>query len=267
MDAACKKCEVCCAQCVGEMKMKSNIKQFYDNFAQEEGEISYFLQRDLIMKDLVAGNKILDVGCGSGKCIELLPQKMIYGIDIADEYLSISKKKGYKRVDNIDLSSDEFPYPNNFFDSIICMEVLEHLFDPIHTLVEINRVLKSDGILIISVPNIGWLPCRLSLLMGYFSDFSNTSLVPSHIRFFTIKRLKFILLHTGFKIIKVYGTADFSYKLPFQKCINFFATIVPTVFASNPVYYTKKYSNPELKVNTHDQKHGLESIKEVFRLG
>lgn len=267
MEAADKKCEVCCAECDEEMKMESHIKHFYNNFAQEEGKISYFLQRDLIMKDIIEGNKVLDVGCGSGKFIELLPQKMLYGVDISDEYLNISKKRGYKRVDNIDLSSDELPYSNEFFDSAICMEVLEHLFDPIHALAEINRVLKSNGTLIISVPNIGWLPCRLSLLAGYFSDFNNTTLVPSHIRFYTIKRLNFILFQTGFKVIKVYGTADFSYKMPFQKVINFFAKIAPTIFASNPVFYTKKCSEPKLKVNIHNQKHGLESVIDVFRLG
>lgn len=247
--------------------MKSRIERFYNNFAKEEGAISYFLQRDIIVKDLIDGDKVLDVGCGSGKFIELLLQKILYGVDISDKYLDIAKERGYKEVYQTDLSCDQLPFPNKLFDSVICMEVLEHLFDPVHALAEINRVLKPNGTLVISVPNIGWLPCRLSLLMGYFSDFQNTTLVPSHIRFYTIKRLKHILFQTGFKVIKVYGTADFSYKIPFQKVMNFFAKIVPTIFASNPVFYTKKYSGPKLKVNLHNQKHGLESIKGVFRFG
>ena len=260
--------KVCCAECIRNgLKMKSHIKQFYNSFAKEEGIISYFLQRDMIAKDLIEGDIVLDIGCGSGKFIELLPQKVFYGIDISDEYLDIAKERGYKEVHQIDLSFDRLPFPNELFDSVVCMEVSEHLFDPIHALAEINRVLKPNGTLIISVPNIGWLPCRLSLLVGYFSDFQNTTLVPSHIRFYTIKRLKYILSQTGFKTTKVYGTVDFSYKMPFQNIMNFFAKIVPTIFASNPVFYTKKYTESKLKVNIHNQKHGLESIKDVFRFG
>lgn len=247
--------------------MKSHIKQFYNSFAKEEGAISHFLQRDIIAKGLIEGDNVLDIGCGSGKFIELLPQKIFYGVDISDKYLDIAKERGYKEVHQTDLSFDRLPVPNELFDSVICMEVLEHLFDPLHALAEINRVLKPNGTLIISVPNIGWLPCRLSSLAGYFSDFQNTTLVPSHIRFYTIKRLKYILSQTGFKVIKVYGTADFSYRIPFQKVMIFFAKNVPTIFASNPVFYTKKYSDPKLTVNIHDQKHGLESIKDVFRFG
>ena len=267
METAAEECEVCCAECIGEMKMELPIKHFYNNFAEEEGAIPYFLQRDIIAKSLIEGDKVLDVGCGSGKFIELLPQKMLYGVDVSDKYLDIAKERGYEEVYQTDLSVDQLPFPNELFDSAICMEVLEHLFDPIHALAEMNRVLKPNGTLIISVPNIGWLPCRLSLLAGYFSDFQNTTLAPSHIRFYTIKRLKYILSQTGFKAIKVYGTADFLYKIPFQKVMNFFAKIVPTIFASNPIFYIKKNSEPQLKINIHDQKHGLKSIKEVFRFG
>lgn len=53
-----------------------------------------------------------------------------------------------------DVECDPFPYPDNAFDVITCLEVLEHLaIDPMAMMAEINRVLKPGGVFVLSTPN------------------------------------------------------------------------------------------------------------------
>lgn len=94
------------------------------------------------------------------------------------------------------IDSQNLPFPDSFFDAIVCVEVIEHLFDPIHALAEMNRGLKPNGILILSTPNIGFIACRITLLLGHFSDLASSGLPSPHIRFYTYNMLKkcFILL-------------------------------------------------------------------------
>ena len=58
-------------------------------------------------------------------------------------------------IDLFDAEKDRFPYPDESFDTVLCCELIEHLSqDPMHMMAEINRVLKLDGHLVLSTPNI-----------------------------------------------------------------------------------------------------------------
>lgn len=53
------------------------------------------------------------------------------------------------------VEKDKFPYENEKFETVLCLEILEHLaFDPMHCLSEINRILVHSGKIVISTPNI-----------------------------------------------------------------------------------------------------------------
>jgi O-antigen biosynthesis protein len=58
-------------------------------------------------------------------------------------------------VDNFDVQTGAWPYEDQSFDTVLCCEILEHLHsDPMHVLSEINRILKPQGTLLITTPNI-----------------------------------------------------------------------------------------------------------------
>ncbi len=94
------------------------------------------------------GGDILDFGCGSKPYEALFVNAKSYtGVDI--------KVSGHNhRNSNIDYFYDGklLPFPNQCFDSIVCFEVLEHIFNLEEIMTEIRRVLKPGGKLLISLP-------------------------------------------------------------------------------------------------------------------
>ena len=96
--------------------------------------------------------KILDAGCGTGINLNYLKKYGdVTGIDISDEAIKFSKKRGYKiKKANI----EKLPFKDNTFDLVISLEVIYHkqVKNDIKALKEIHRVLKKRGLAIIRVP-------------------------------------------------------------------------------------------------------------------
>ncbi len=71
-------------------------------------------------------------------------------------------------LDLFNAETDPYPYPDDHFATILCCELLEHLEkDPMHLMSEINRVLRPDGHLLLTTPNICSLRSAGALLLGY----------------------------------------------------------------------------------------------------
>lgn len=96
------------------------------------------------------GDKYLDVGCGTGLILRHLPAGSV-GIDINPRHLERAKRyvpKSELRQGD----AEELEFADNFFTTVVCAEVLEHLVYPDKAVGEIKRVLESGGVLIGSVP-------------------------------------------------------------------------------------------------------------------
>lgn len=107
------------------------------------------------------GKKLLDVGCGDGTFTISLSSgfEQIYGIDVRDDSLEIFRRNvtGDDRFDIRNQSASSMDFRDNFFDSIITIETLEHVPDLQKAASENARVLAVDGELLITVPN-RWFP-------------------------------------------------------------------------------------------------------------
>jgi SAM-dependent methyltransferase len=91
----------------------------------------------------------LDIGCGSKPYAELFLSDKYIGMDI--------EVSGHSHIHNkVDVYYDgnTFPFENNYFTSVVCFEVLEHVFNPETFLKETNRVLKQGGVALFTVPFI-----------------------------------------------------------------------------------------------------------------
>jgi 2-polyprenyl-3-methyl-5-hydroxy-6-metoxy-1,4-benzoquinol methylase len=88
------------------------------------------------------------------------------------------------------------------FDRVLLLDVLEHLRRPEQILRQTHEVLKREGLLIVSLPNIANIYVRLTLLFGRF-DYSERGLLDkTHVRFFTRKTARRLLESNGYKILE-----------------------------------------------------------------
>jgi len=90
--------------------------------------------------------KTLDVGCGKK------PYEKLFN---SDEYIGLEYDNAENRESkNADFFYDgrTFPFPDESFDSVVCNQVLEHVFTPDQFLLEISRVLRDHGALLLTVP-------------------------------------------------------------------------------------------------------------------
>src|SRR5579872_5082066 len=103
----------------------------------------------------------LDAGCGTGTLARWLAEQgcLVEAVDAAPTMLSVAEELTRKSPGPVPVtyrlvtSIDALPFPSNFFDGVLCSSVLEYLQDPIACLEELSRVLRSPGVLLISVPS------------------------------------------------------------------------------------------------------------------
>jgi methionine biosynthesis protein MetW len=139
------------------------------------------------------GEKLLDIGCGNGSLIDITTEKFaeVHGCDISKTAIQEAKKRGIRAV-CVDLNEVFLPYKSGSFDVIICLEVLDYVFDPLHLLCEIKRILRSKGQVILTVPNIRYFRHLAKLLLnGSFPHTTTDNFVwgGGHIHYFTTKDL------------------------------------------------------------------------------
>ena len=116
---------------------------------------------------------ILDIPAGQGALAHRL-QSVGFTVSCADLYPQIFKLVGTEiKFGNLD---GDLPYADSSFDYVVCVEGLEHIENPANAIREFARLLKSNGTLIVSVPNIMNIEERLKWLVhGYTSHFKPLS--------------------------------------------------------------------------------------------
>lgn len=111
----------------------------------------------IILDFIQPRDRVLDVGCGDGWYSSKMADKgaIVHGIDFSERAVAFARLIDIRNVYDIG-SSTNLPYPNDFFDVVTCIQVLEHIEqeDAEASLKEFKRVLKPNGKLIISVPSI-----------------------------------------------------------------------------------------------------------------
>lgn len=113
------------------------------------------LHRYALVRDIVKGKVVLDIACGEGYGTNLLAKTAgeIFGVDRCAETVGSAKSRypaGNLKFMQGDIAN--IPFQANTFDIIICFETIEHVGDQEKVLQEFKRVLKSDGVLVISTP-------------------------------------------------------------------------------------------------------------------
>jgi len=172
--------------------------------------LHYLKKKD--SRDMAGSLCYLDAGCGDGinlqwasgffkeQCIDVKVTAMDYNplrIDrVTERHLA---KETYIA------SLLEMPFNDSTFDIIICSHVLEHIERYHKALVEIWRVLRPGGLLLVGVPNEGCFFARLRNKIIQRSILKKTD----HVVFFESKTIKEALLNTGFNVVRIYHEGFF----------------------------------------------------------
>jgi SAM-dependent methyltransferase len=108
---------------------------------------------DWVVKNVTKA-PVLDLGCGPGVITNELNKKGIptLGVDYSDKIIRIAKSRD---VNVLWGSAEDIPCKDNSFNTVVVTETLEHVNDLDQTYKEIDRVLKPDGEIVITVPNGG----------------------------------------------------------------------------------------------------------------
>jgi SAM-dependent methyltransferase len=169
---------------------------------------------------------VLDIACGN--------RAVLGGFMAEDDTYVGCDFYGSLEVDlpryvSIDLNEERLSesLAGQWFDVVFCGEILEHLFSPDALLDEIRLLLRRDGILVLSTPNLGYYVNRFLLLAGisplYLENSSEAKLgrrfrwlgqgniTEGHIRLFTYRALRDLIARKGFEIVKVTPTVTWEF--------------------------------------------------------
>jgi len=244
------------------MSVPENNQHFEGKYFEEIDILSesdnYFLP---VLQDVACvidfkAARVLDVGYGTGLFLAPLIAwgcDALYGVDGPTEYADRAIRRGYKEVHVVaDLSTSRLPFEDESFDFVVCKDVFEHLINPVHSLREIHRVLKTDGLFLLHVPNHFPLYGRVKFLVtndiDTFSFFKGASRWTfPHIRFFEHGDSIRVLAKQGFSLVN-----DLSHHfqaIPFlsrfkvlQSLRKYLVGRFPNQFASGFTFLAKKHN-------------------------
>ena len=107
------------------------------------------------------------------------------------------------QYDNVNIESAALPYPDDSFDYVVFCEVLEHMtHDPLRSMLELKRVLKQGGTMILTTPNAARLENISAFLEGrnMYDPFSAYGPYGRHNREYTRHELHMLMTHCGFEV-------------------------------------------------------------------
>jgi SAM-dependent methyltransferase len=154
-------------------------------------------RRTLLLDEARPGERVLDLGCGSGRFVAALREAGSdpVGVEIASAALERARRVAPGADLRLLAPDGSVPLEHRSVDLVWCSEVLEHVADGGHLLLEARRVLKPGGRLLVTVPYHGRVKAALLGLTRFEAHFDPQG---QHLRFFTAASLRGTLEAAGF---------------------------------------------------------------------
>lgn len=164
------------------LENRAELQKYYQD------DQSYFVRSGIVLsyiKQYPRGSKILELGCGGGHISKALLDNGFRNLDLVDidNYLVFDELKSLESFKLVDLNRDELPYENETFDVVLAIAIMEHLENPFHFTREVCRVLKRNGVLMLTIPYSFNLADKLKFL--FKGNVSGYNLHNDHITFQT----------------------------------------------------------------------------------
>ena len=167
-------------------------------------EASTSLHHFIRNAQIAPGTKLLDVGGGQGEAVGKRFAERGIDVTCIDQYAD----PGHPGITQITMDLDR-PWSHHLeeseYDTVVALDVLEHLKSPEHGASEIFRHMKSGGKLYASTGNVAFFPLRLALLAGWFNYGRRGILDLTHQRLFTVASFRRLLKNAGFRLDRIQG--------------------------------------------------------------
>jgi ubiquinone/menaquinone biosynthesis C-methylase UbiE len=207
---------------------KEEIARGYDAILGRMGLDLDFYNRALNMPEKITG-EVLDIGCGAGHLLQLMQTRAIepvhfFGVDISPKLVESTRQKNPKSEVMVG-DAESLAYPDKKFDLIFMTECLEHLLNFDKAISEANRVLKTGGRFVVTVPNRDWLQ------YDFYKPFMEANVhQPVDDHYFRVTELEELLNNNGFKILKIKGSDNLFYYGWKHKLEQVAAFFVPSLY-------------------------------------
>jgi SAM-dependent methyltransferase len=195
--------------CIGKKKYINSEKEIVERYFEALKDIEKIKQP----------GKVLEIGSATGFFLKAAQMRgwKVYGVEICKAGVDYARREF--AIETFLGTLEEAGFPSKFFDLIVMYHTLEHLADPSCVLRETNRVLKDDGIINISVPNMS---CYQGVIRGKkWGAFE----LPAHLYCFSPRTLQKIVEKAGFTIIRGRGAGEINV---FLKKGNSFSRLIPS---------------------------------------
>jgi 2-polyprenyl-3-methyl-5-hydroxy-6-metoxy-1,4-benzoquinol methylase len=150
----------------------------------------------------------LDVGCGEGGFGELIKKQReaeVWGIELFAQ----AATKAKVRLDQVclgNIETDQLDLPDAYFDCIVFNDVLEHLYYPWDVLQKVKKLLRKNGYIVASIPNIRHYVQIKELIQKGEWEYGEQGLMDrTHIRFFTLNSIRKMFEESGYVVQKIEG--------------------------------------------------------------
>lgn len=184
-------------------KQTGSYSYIHSRLERSMDKVGYFISNGVLFQD---GDRVLEAGCGDG--LVLLSLLRLFEIQGHGLDISVSAKERAEELMEAEGKRFSFdigdilamPYPDDHFDKIVCLGVIEHFLDPTQSLAEVYRVLKPGGQVIMMTPNkksLGVLDRKLKEWLGTWPFGYQTEYSP--------KELERLMTAQEFKILKREG--------------------------------------------------------------
>ncbi len=152
-----------------------------------------FKHYEIASQYVESSHSVLDVGCGDGYGANYLSKKAkrVVGLDVSQEQVKLALKRyAHRGLSFVTGDATSICFGDETFHVVVSMETIEHIEDDVRYLEEIRRVLKKDGLFIVSTPQ---------------NRYGSIPLIPSHVREYSLEGFRRLLTGSGFTIERIFA--------------------------------------------------------------
>ena len=182
--------------------MRRQYEDFWADAPQDPEPWAWERRRSLLLGEVRAGERVLDLGCGAGRFVAALRDAgaEAVGVELAEAALERARRNAPGADLRLVEPDGSLPLDHASVDLVWCSEVLEHVADTAYLLLEVRRVLRPGGRLLVTVPYHGRVKGALIALARFDAHFDPLG---QHLRFYTRSSLTATLQRSGFEAVRV----------------------------------------------------------------